>query len=115
MNRSRMFVILAVVSEEHLVYFLWEFLHYFRNSFCWFYVLKQNFVVRNDVACGSTIGPILASGIGIRTVDVGAPQLSMHSIREMCGVDDVGYSYNHFKAFFEDFSALDAQLAVDEP
>jgi aspartyl aminopeptidase len=75
----------------------------------------QNFVVRNDMACGSTIGPILASGIGIRTVDVGAPQLSMHSIREMCGVDDVGYSYNHFKAFFEDFSALDAQLAVDEP
>lgn len=75
----------------------------------------QDFVVRNDMACGSTIGPILASGIGIRTVDVGAPQLSMHSIREMCGVDDVGYSYNHFKAFFEDFSALDAQLAVDEP
>jgi aspartyl aminopeptidase len=75
----------------------------------------QSFVVRNDVACGSTIGPILASGIGIRTVDVGAPQLSMHSIREMCGVDDVGYSYNHFKAFFEDFSALDAQLAVDVP
>lgn len=77
--------------------------------------LTQNFVVRNDMACGSTIGPILASGIGIRTVDVGAPQLSMHSIREMCGVDDVGHSYNHFKAFFEDFSALDAQLAVDEP
>jgi len=67
------------------------------------------------MACGSTIGPILASGIGIRTVDVGAPQLSMHSIREMCGVDDVGHSYSHFKAFFEDFSALDAQLAVDEP
>lgn len=75
----------------------------------------QDFVVRNDVQCGSTIGPILASGIGIRTVDVGAPQLSMHSIREMCGVDDVGYSYNHFKAFFEEFSALDAQLTVDEP
>lgn len=75
----------------------------------------QDFVVRNDMQCGSTIGPILASGIGIRTVDVGAPQLSMHSIREMCGVDDVGYSYNHFKAFFEEFSALDAQLTVDEP
>ena len=65
--------------------------------------------------CGSTIGPILASGIGIRTVDVGAPQLSMHSIREMCGVDDVGYSYSHFKAFFEEFSILNAQLDVDEP
>ncbi|KAJ1396239.1 Peptidase M18 [Sesbania bispinosa] len=73
----------------------------------------QDFVVRNDMSCGSTIGPILASGVGIRTVDVGAPQLSMHSIREMCAVDDVKYSYEHFKAFFQEFSHVDAKITVD--
>ncbi|KAG8051092.1 hypothetical protein GUJ93_ZPchr0009g437 [Zizania palustris] len=73
----------------------------------------QDFVVRNDMACGSTIGPILASGVGIRTVDVGAPQLSMHSIREMCAVDDVKHSYEHFKAYFEEFTELDSKVKVD--
>jgi len=73
----------------------------------------QDFVIRNDMPCGSTIGPILASGVGIRTVDVGAPQWSMHSIREMCAVDDVKHSYEHFKAFFQDFSQLDGKIAVD--
>ncbi|XP_040988851.1 probable aspartyl aminopeptidase [Juglans microcarpa x Juglans regia] len=73
----------------------------------------QDFVVRNDMGCGSTIGPILASGVGIRTVDVGAPQLSMHSIREMCAVDDVKHSYEHFKAYFQEFSHLDAKIVVD--
>lgn len=73
----------------------------------------QDFVVRNDMPCGSTIGPILASGTGIRTVDVGAPQLSMHSIREMCAVDDVKHSYEHFKAFFLEFSHLDSKIVVD--
>lgn len=73
----------------------------------------QDFVVRNDMPCGSTIGPILASGVGIRTVDVGAPQLSMHSIREMCAADDVKHSYEHFKAFFTEFSHLDAKIVVD--
>ncbi|XP_022934027.1 probable aspartyl aminopeptidase isoform X1 [Cucurbita moschata] len=73
----------------------------------------QDFVVRNDMACGSTIGPILASGVGIRTVDVGAPQLSMHSIREMCATDDVDHSYEHFKAYYEEFSNLDQKITVD--
>ncbi|XP_026402590.1 probable aspartyl aminopeptidase isoform X1 [Papaver somniferum] len=73
----------------------------------------QDFVVRNDMPCGSTIGPILASGIGIRTVDIGAPQLSMHSIREMCAVDDVKHSYQHLKAFYEEFSQLDGKITVD--
>ena len=82
-------------------------LHYFNI------VSLQDFVVRNDMPCGSTIGPIIASGVGIRTVDVGAPQLSMHSIREMCAADDVRHSYEHFRSYFEEFSQLDAKIAVD--
>ncbi len=49
----------------------------------------QHFVSRSDLGCGSTIGPITAARIGIRTVDVGNPMLSMHSCREMAGTADV--------------------------
>ncbi len=51
-------------------------------------VPAQEFVTRADLACGSTIGPIVAAGAGIRTVDVGNPMLSMHSVREVCGRHD---------------------------
>jgi aspartyl aminopeptidase len=47
-------------------------------------VPTQEFEIRNDSSCGSTIGPML-SAKGLRTVDIGVAQLSMHSIRETCG------------------------------
>lgn len=48
----------------------------------------QSFVVRTDMGCGSTIGPITAGGTGVRTVDIGVPTFAMHSIRELAGTRD---------------------------
>jgi len=48
----------------------------------------QTFVVRSDMGCGSTIGPLTAANIGVTTLDIGVPQFGMHSIRELIGTED---------------------------
>ena len=61
----------------------------------------QSMAMRSDMACGSTIGPITSTVLGVDTVDVGAPQLGMHSIRETTGWHDPALLYRALKEFFE--------------
>ena len=60
----------------------------------------QTFVMRNDMPCGSTVGPAISSSLGIPTVDIGEPMLSMHSIREMTAVKDHESMKNLVVAFY---------------
>jgi aspartyl aminopeptidase len=63
-------------------------------------VTLQRYVVRSDLPCGSTIGPLTAAELGVATVDVGSPLLSMHSIREMAAAADVDLLARVLNAYF---------------
>ncbi len=66
----------------------------------------QSFVVRTDMACGSTIGPITAAELGVQTVDVGVPTFAMHSIRESAGAKDAYSLFRIAQQFFQDKKIL---------
>ncbi|MDA0272996.1 MAG: M18 family aminopeptidase [Proteobacteria bacterium] len=69
----------------------------------------QEFVSRADMACGSTIGPITAKELGVRTLDVGVPTFAMHSIRELAGIKDAFELYRVLSEFYRDPGPLGAQ------
>ena len=73
----------------------------------------QLFVVKNDSPCGSTIGPMLSAKLGVRTLDLGNPQLSMHSIRETGGSHDVEYAIKLFEGFLNSYGELEAKILID--
>jgi aspartyl aminopeptidase len=73
----------------------------------------QEFIVRNDSLCGSTIGPIIAAQAGIKTIDIGAPMLGMHSIRETCGTLDLLYYERLFAVFFTEYTELTENLLAE--
>ncbi|KAI1312142.1 aspartyl aminopeptidase-like protein [Xylaria venustula] len=73
----------------------------------------QLFVVRNDSPCGSTIGPMLSAKLGVRTLDLGNPQLSMHSIRETGGTYDVGHAIKLFESYLSHYSELEPKIFID--
>jgi aspartyl aminopeptidase len=60
----------------------------------------QDFVVRTDMACGSTIGPITSSALGVKTIDIGVPTFAMHSIRELAGSKDAFMLKNVLTHFY---------------
>lgn len=69
-------------------------------------VAYQSFVTRTDMGCGSTIGPITASEVGIDTIDIGVPTFGMHSIRELAGSEDAYQTAKVLSHFYNKASLL---------
>ena len=70
----------------------------------------QEFIVRQDSPCGTTIGPITSAKIGIKSVDVGIPQFAMHSIREQLGIVDLYYYRTIFEEFFKSYEKVKGNI-----
>ena len=73
-------------------------------------VPMQDMAVRQDMRTGSTIGPFIAGLTGIKTVDIGIPILSMHSIRETSGVLDILYLKKLYTIFLQKYSKISQDL-----
>ncbi|KAF2418385.1 peptidase M18, aminopeptidase I [Tothia fuscella] len=73
----------------------------------------QVFQIRNDSRSGGTVGPMLSSAMGVRAVDAGLAQLSMHSIRATTGSLDPGLGVALFKGFLEEFEGVDREFSED--
>lgn len=74
----------------------------------------QNFMVKNDTPCGSTVGSMVASNLSMPGVDIGIPQLAMHSIREIAAVRDIYYLVKGILAFYTYYSHVHASCVPDE-
>ena len=61
----------------------------------------QQYTHRTDLGCGSTIGPIIASSLGVASIDIGSPMWAMHSIRESAGVLDHSFMVAVLKTMFD--------------
>lgn len=70
----------------------------------------QLFMIRNDSRSGGTVGPMLSSAMGVRAIDAGIPQLSMHSIRATVGSLDPGLGVKIFKGFLDEFEGVDREF-----
>ncbi|KAK9481042.1 peptidase M18 [Lipomyces japonicus] len=74
----------------------------------------QYFQIRNDSRSGGTVGPMLSSSMGCRAIDMGIPQLAMHSIRACTGSKDVPLGVKIFQAFYEEWEDVDYSFRAGE-